>query len=148
MVDNIDSSGTTLDAFLTQMQQHSRAVHSAVEASQISRGVRAMLAVSVSGGQLADLTAALPPELRSELDNGSGQAAALDKHTFLDQVSRHSGSTNIEVAEEQVRAVLSTVAGREPSGEIDNTFAQFGAHTSRRCEYPSRTGAAAEGWSQ
>lgn len=103
----------------------SAGLSSSDEASRVSRATLTTLAEAISAGQVDELAQGLPPELRSELSQRSGQARSLNKTEFLDRVSGEIATTDMEATEEQVRAVLTTLRQWAPEGETDDTVAQL-----------------------
>lgn len=124
MTDPLATGGAPLHAFLEQV--HARGpLHSPSEVENITRATLAALADAVSSSQAAALTTATPPELAGELAAKKGQANAFDRHVFLDRVSGHTSSVDLAEIEQQVRAVLATLADWQPAGQIDETLAQL-----------------------
>ncbi|MBA8824184.1 uncharacterized protein (DUF2267 family) [Saccharopolyspora lacisalsi] len=110
--------------FAEQVQQ-AASLSSVDEASRVARATLTTLAEAVSAGQVDELTRGLPPELQRELSQRSGQARSLDKTEFLDRVSGEIATTDLETAEHQTRAVLTTLRAWAPEGETDDTVAQL-----------------------
>lgn len=123
MTEAVWDSGT-MRAFVEQAQK-AAGLSSFEESDALVRATLSTLAESVSGGQIDELTAGLPQELRSELSRRSGQARSMDKNGFLDRVSGSIQTTDLEKAEQQVRAVLKTVREWAPEGETADTSAQL-----------------------
>lgn len=114
----------TMSSFVEQAQE-AAGLSSFEEADALVRATLRTLAESISGGQVDDLTRGLPQDVRDELSKRSGQARSMDKNGFLDRVSGSIQTTDLEVAEQQVRAVLKTVREWAPAGETDATVDQL-----------------------
>lgn len=114
----------TMREFVEQVRSKA-GLSSADEASRVARATLTTLAEGVSGGQVDDLTQGLPPELQHELAQRSGQARSLGKTEFLDRVSGEIATTDFEVTERQVRAVLTTLREWAPEGETRDTEEQL-----------------------
>ena len=138
MPDPLDTSGRTLHAFLDQVIDRAPDVSSVGEAERITRGVLSTLAKAVSKGELDQLAVGLPRELRDEFDN-AGHPASIDRLGFLDRVGGYSSSVEGDVVEQQARAVLSTVAGWAPLGEVGDTIAQLPSDLRELFVRPTRT---------
>ncbi|WP_438387731.1 DUF2267 domain-containing protein [Actinopolyspora saharensis] len=110
--------------FAEQVQQ-TAGMTSTDEASRVVRATLTTLAEAISGGQVDELVEGLPPEVRRELSQRSGQARSLGETEFLDRVSGEIATTDLEATEQQVRAVLTTLRQWAPHGEIDDTAAQL-----------------------
>ena len=114
----------TMSSFVEQAQE-AAGLSSFEEADALVRATLRTLAESISGGQVDDLTRGLPQEVRDELSKRSGQARSMDKNGFLDRVSGSIQTTDLETAEQQVRAVLKTVREWAPAGETEDTVDQL-----------------------
>ncbi len=111
-------------AFFDRVRQRAH-LDSKEDASRIAHATLTVLGERLSGGQADDLSPSLPIELRRHLSTGSGQATAFDRASFLDAVSGHTGSVDLDDTERHVRAVLATVRDWAPRSEIDDTLAQM-----------------------
>lgn len=114
----------TMSSFVEQAQE-TAGLSSFEEADALVRATLRTLAESISGGQVDDLTRGLPQDVRDELSKRSGQARSMDKNGFLDRVSGSIQTTDLQAAEQQVRAVLKTVRDWAPAGETDATVDQL-----------------------
>lgn len=114
----------TMSSFVEQAQE-AAGLSSFEEADALVRATLRTLAESISGGQVDDLTQGLPQDVRNELSKRSGQARSMDMNGFLDRVSGSIQTTDLEVAEQQVRAVLKTVREWAPAGETEATVDQL-----------------------
>lgn len=114
----------TMSSFVEQAQE-AAGLSSFEEADALVRATLRTLAESISGGQVDDLTQGLPQDVRNELSKRSGQARSMDKNGFLDRVSGSIQTTDLEAAEQQVRAVLKTVREWAPAGETEATVDQL-----------------------
>ncbi len=123
MTEAVWDSGT-MRSFVEQVQD-SAGLSSFEETDALARATLRTLAESISGGQVDELTRGLPQELRDELSKRSGQARSMEKTAFLDRVSGAIQTTDLEAAEQQVRAVLTTVREWAPAGETDDTVNQL-----------------------
>lgn len=117
-------TSSSMRSFVEQVRRAS-GLSSFEESDALVRAALAALAESVSGGQVDELTRGLPQELRHELSQRSGQARTIDEHGFLDRVSGSIQTVDLEAAEQQVRAVLSTLYEWAPEGEISDTIDQL-----------------------
>ena len=115
-----------LYAFVEQVQKRGP-LQFAEEAERVSRATLAALADAVSSSQAGALTPALPPELAEEMAAKTGQANAFDRGAFLDRISGHVRTVNQDELENQVRAVLATLADWQPRDQIDDTLQQLPA---------------------
>ena len=113
-----------MSSFVEQAQE-AAGLSSFEEADALVRATLRTLAESISGGQVDDLTHGLPQDVRNELSKRSGQARSMDKNGFLDRVSGSIQTTDLEAAEQQVRAVLKTVREWAPAGETEATVDQL-----------------------
>lgn len=116
--------GMTMATFVEQVQQRA-GLSSQQEADRLVRATMSTLSERVTGGQVDDLSPALPPELRTELTRFTGQATSFDKNTFLDRITGEIDTVDLGEAERQVRAVLSVLRSWAPGREIEDTIAQL-----------------------
>lgn len=117
----------TKEAFLARVIDEAPEVRTDAEAEQVARATLSALANAVSAGQISDLMPALPPGLAPEGTAVASNAQQVDKSAFLDQVGGASGSTDVEVVERQVRAVLTTLTRWAPNAQISATLDQLPA---------------------
>lgn len=115
---------SSMDQFAEQVREATD-LTSSDEASRVARATLTTLAEAISAGEVDKLTLGLPPELQHELSQRSGQARSLDKQGFLDRVGGEIATADFDATEQQVRAVLSTLHGWAPHGEIDDTIDQL-----------------------
>ncbi|MBE9376618.1 DUF2267 domain-containing protein [Saccharopolyspora sp. HNM0983] len=113
-----------LRTFVQQVQTRA-GLASPQEADVATRVTLRTLAEAVSGGQVDDLRASLPPELQDELGQRSGQARQLDRAGFLDRASGEMLTTDQDAVQQQVRAVLATLREWAPDREIEDTVRQL-----------------------
>lgn len=118
------SHSAAMERFLQRVQEHA-SLSSTVDAERVARATVSTLAERITAGQIQDLGADLPDELRTELSQRSGQAEAFDKGAFLDRVSGEIDSVDIDEVENEVRAVLRVLREWAPEGQIDDTLAQL-----------------------
>ncbi|MBA8824560.1 uncharacterized protein (DUF2267 family) [Saccharopolyspora lacisalsi] len=116
--------GLTMETLLEQVQQQA-GLSSHEQADRLVRATMSSLAERITNGQINDLSPALPPELRSELDRHDSQAHAFDKDTFLDRLSGEIDSVDLDEVEQQVRVVFGTLQKWLPANEVEDTLAQL-----------------------
>lgn len=113
-----------MQSFITRVQQLAE-LSDRDETERVIHGTLGTLAETITGGQMGDLAPVLPVELRPDIAESRGQARPFDKGAFLDRVTGHIDTVDIDTAETQVRAVLQTGYEWALAGEIDDTLAQL-----------------------
>jgi uncharacterized protein (DUF2267 family) len=87
-----------------------------------------VLAMRIAGGQVEDLEAQLPPELRPAMERGrarvGGRAQALALEEFVDEIAAVEG-VDRGLAKAHARAVLSTLREMLGAEEWSDTWAQL-----------------------
>lgn len=118
------SDDQALRTFVQQVQTRAE-LASPDEADVATRATLRTLAEAISGGQMDQLRASLPPQLQDELGQRSGQARQMDRAGFLDRASGVMLTTDQDAVQNRVRAVLETLREWAPSGEIDDALRQL-----------------------
>ena len=111
------------DDFLRRVQ-HLGELSSWDEAETAARLTLSALGDRISGGQAADLAAALPGELRPCLEQAAEPAQAFGIEEFLRRIADPQ-QTDAHTARRQAKAVLRAVREYTPGKEIADTMAQL-----------------------
>jgi uncharacterized protein (DUF2267 family) len=104
--------------------QHLGELSSREEAETVTRLTLSALGERISGGQAADLAAALPGELRPCLERTAEPAQAFGIEEFLHRIAGPQ-QTDPQTARRQAKAVLRTLREYTPDKEIADTVAQL-----------------------
>lgn len=104
--------------------QHLGELSSRDEAETAARLTLSALGDRISGGQAADLAAALPGELRPCLEQTAEPAQAFGIDEFLSRIAGPQ-QTDPQTARRQAKAVLRAVREYTPGKEIADTMAQL-----------------------
>lgn len=104
--------------------QHLGELSSRDEAETAARLTLSALGDRISGGQAADLAAALPGELRPCLEQAAEPAQAFGIEEFLRRIADPQ-QTDAHTARRQAKAVLRAVREYTPGKEIADTMAQL-----------------------
>lgn len=118
------SDDQALRTFVQQVQTRAD-LASPDEADVATRVTLRTLAEAISGGQVDNVRASLPPQLQDELSQRSGQARQMDRGGFLDRASGEMLTTDLDAVHNRVRAVLVTLRDWAPAGEIDDAVRQL-----------------------
>lgn len=111
--------------FVTQVRRAGE-LRSPEETEQLVHATLRALGGVVARGQAERLRPGLPAEVASDLlDERPGRATAVDKRTFLDQVSAAIRYSDPDVVEKRVVIVCRTLATWSPPGEIDGLIAHM-----------------------
>jgi uncharacterized protein (DUF2267 family) len=113
------------DDFLRRVQRLGE-LRSRAEAETATRLTLSALGDRISGGQAADLAAALPDEMRPCLEQASEPAQAFGIEEFLRRIADPQ-QTDLPTARRQAKAVLRVVREYAPGKEISDTVAQLPA---------------------
>lgn len=113
-----------MEEFLRRVREYA-GTSSSIEADRVARATVSTLADRITAGQIKELAAGLPHELRDETGQRTGQAESFDKREFLDRISGEIDTVDLDEAESQVQAVLRVVREWAPEGQIDDTIAQL-----------------------
>jgi uncharacterized protein (DUF2267 family) len=114
------------DTFLAKVAEH--ASISEAEARRVAGAVFETLAERISGGEVDDLEALLPLELREPLERGKahsgGRATAMSLDAFLERVAERLGVTPLQ-ARRAVEAVFTTLRETIPHDEFVDVIAEL-----------------------
>jgi uncharacterized protein (DUF2267 family) len=114
------------DTFIAKVAEH--ATISEEAARRVAAGVFETLAERISGGEVDDLEALLPRELRDPLERGKahsgGHASRMSLDDFLERVGRRLGVTPLE-ARRAVEAVFATMRETLPHDEFADVIAEL-----------------------
>lgn len=114
-----------LNTFLADVQAKG-GITTRIEADSATRATLATLAEAASSGQMNDVGANLPAQLRDELHHPHRQQArSLGKQEFVDHVGGMLDAVDPETVEARVRAVFAAIAKWVPDDEVANTRAQL-----------------------
>jgi uncharacterized protein (DUF2267 family) len=97
------------------------------QAQRIAEAVLEVLAIRISDGEVEDLEAELPPELRPALERGLAESRAAKMMTvdeFIDTVAEREG-IELEDAERHTRAVFSALRAVLSGKEFQDMAAQL-----------------------
>jgi uncharacterized protein (DUF2267 family) len=116
----------TLDEFLDRVAARTGLDRDA--ARRAAEAVLEALAMRITGGQVGDLEALLPPELRPALERGSarsgGRALSFKLGRFIDEIKDAEGVTEKD-ANVHARAVLAVLREAVGEKEFHDTTAQL-----------------------
>jgi uncharacterized protein (DUF2267 family) len=116
----------TLDEFLDRVAERAGLDRDA--ARRAAEAVLEALAMRITGGQVGDLEALLPPELRPALERGSarsgGRALSFKLGRFIDEIKDVEGVTEKD-ANVHARAVLAVLREAVGEKEFHDTTAQL-----------------------
>jgi uncharacterized protein (DUF2267 family) len=113
----------TLDEFLALVRDRGE-YDSRQEAERVSRAVLAVLANRITPGEANDLSAQLPPPLRTAARPHEGRLGSFGVDEFCHRVAQRVGG-HLRTAEWDASAVLSTVAEAVPGGELNQLLSQL-----------------------
>jgi uncharacterized protein (DUF2267 family) len=110
------------DEFMTKVGQ--RADVSLETADALTAATLHTLAERISGGEVKDLAAQLPAELKPHLMGADEPAQRFDAEDFVRRVAERA-ATDPDRARAGVRAVFTTIREAVTPGEIDDITAQL-----------------------
>jgi uncharacterized protein (DUF2267 family) len=116
----------TLDQFLDRVSKRTRLDREA--ALRAAEAVLEVLAIRITAGQVEDIAALLPPELRPALERGiaarGADAVPLSDDAFVVEVAGREPTSRAK-AVEHIRAVFNALRETLPQKEWSDTIAQL-----------------------
>lgn len=104
--------------FLNKVKTHAN-MKSDEQAQQVSRAALETLSERIAGLEPKDLAAQLPEELQNSMKTqGKGEQFGVDE--FYERVARRANISDSQIARQQTKAVLTTVAEAVTGGEMDH----------------------------